>query len=195
MAYFSRMVNNILTSIKTITTSAGAADADKLISTNTDGFVDPTLINASQTGGATYPYAILQAGSDGLMSETFLPDGIGETTYTGVCSEAIGQGKNVNEWYDSGVFKLRLADASGGKPSHGFTKAAFDSGATITYYRAGTVPTTGATVGAVYLGTNGSFTGTAPAEGSGLIFQPLGSATATTNIYFNPGLPVQLASA
>ena len=47
MAYFSRVVNNILTSIKTITTSAGAADSDKIPSTNTSGFLDPTIVNAS----------------------------------------------------------------------------------------------------------------------------------------------------
>ena len=194
MAYFSRVVNNILTSIKTITTSAGAADSDKIPSTNTSGFLDPTIVNASQTGGASHPNVVIQAGADGLMSNTFLPDGIGEVTFTAIASEAIGSGKNVNEWNDGGVMKVRLADNSGGKPSDGFTKSSFASGATATYYSLGTCPTTGATVGDVYLGTNGDFTSTAPVEGSGAILQSLGTAASATNIYYRRELPILLAS-
>ena len=194
MAYFSRIVNNILTSIKTITTSAGEADADKIPSTNASGFLDPTIVNASQTGGATHPNVVIQVGADGLMSSTFLPDGVGEVTFTAIASEAIGSGKNVNEWNDGGVMKVRLADNSGGKPSDGFTKSSFASRTTVTYYSAGTCPTTGATVGDVYLGTNGDFISTAPAEGSGAILQSLGTAASATNIYYRRELPILLAS-
>ena len=194
MAIFSRLVNGILTSIKTITSSTGGADADKIASTNENGYFDPTLLNASQTGGASYPNVIVQTDAAGHIPESFYGDGVGATTFTAIASEAIGSGKNVNEWVDSGVLKVRLADASGGKPSFGFTKAAFASGATVTYYREGSVPTTGATVGPVYLGTLGGFTSTAPEEGSGYILQPLGNAYSSTIIYYKDNPPVLLST-
>lgn len=194
MAYFTRIVNNIITSIKTITTSTGVTDADKIPSTNSSGFLDSTIINASAVGGAAHPDVVIQAGADGLLPLTFLPTGVGEESFTALASEAIGQGKNVNEWNDGGVMKVRLADNAGGKPSHGFTKAAFSSGVTATYYKLGSCPTTGGSVGAVYLGGNGDFTFTAPLEGSGLILQPLGICASSTTIYYSKETPVLLAS-
>lgn len=117
----------------------------------------------------------------------------GDTGYIAIASEAIGSGKNINEWNDSGVMKIRLADNSGLKPSNGFTKEAFVLGDTAMYYKFGVCPVVGASVGSVYLGTNGDFTSTAPIEGSGLILQPLGMAASPTTIYYSKETPVLLA--
>jgi hypothetical protein len=44
-----QLVAGALALVRAISTSAGAADADKIPATNADGILDPSLLNATST--------------------------------------------------------------------------------------------------------------------------------------------------
>lgn len=131
----------------------------------------------------------------GVLDISLLPSGFAPATWTGVASEAIGSGKLVNIWSDSGVAKARLADASAvGKRAMGYVPTGVASGATVTVWFAGANSSvSGLTPGTdVFLATTpGGVTSTAP-SGSGQIVQRVGIAATTSAFMFAPSIETEL---
>lgn len=135
-----------------ITTSSGAADAGKIIATDSNGQIDPTLIGTSES--------LTMVASETLAAGDFVnfwnDSGtikMRKATNTGIATQA-----------------------------HGYVKAVVTSGNSGTVYRDNGLLTglSGLTVGSTYfLGTSGGTTTTLP-TGSGSIVQCLGVAQTTT---------------
>jgi len=176
----------------TIAASAGAADGEKVPSTNASGVLDPSLLNAAATGANKIP--ILDGA--GKLDPSTMPTGIGQDAQSCPASEALAAGAYVNIWFDAGTVKARNADASAeGKEAHGFVTAAVASGATATVFKEGAnTGLSGLTPGArLYLGTTpGTATPTAPST-SGNVVQWIGNAATATSADFEPGDPITVA--
>lgn len=149
------------------TTSAGAADAGKVIALNASGDLDASM----------------------------LPPGIGADTATIAASENLAAGDFVNVYNSSGA-KCRKADAStAGKHAHGFVLAVVTSGNNATVYFEGTNnQVSGATPGDIYLSASvaGGFTSTPPSS-TGNVVQRLGVAVTATEINVECGQRYVLA--
>lgn len=144
------------------TTSAGAADAGKVIALNASGVLDSTLF----------------------------PAGIGQASITMTASEALSAGAAVNIFSNAGTPNVRNANATDAtKPAVGFVNAAVSSSATATIYFSGQLLSglSGLTIGApVYLGTTaGQITSTAPSAAGNLV-QQCGYAVSAAEIIFDP---------
>lgn len=165
---FLQAVSGLLTEVRAIITSAGAADADKIVATDATGRIDTS----------------------------FMPVGIGADTASITASEALAAGDFVNIWSNAGAFAVRKADATTtGKPAHGFVIAAVAAAGAATVYFEGTnTAVTGQTPGQVFLSaaTAGKTQATAP-TGTGQLVQALGAATSATSVNFEPGTAIALA--
>lgn len=181
-----------LAEVASISTSAGAADAGKLVATNASGQVDGSFLNTTVSSA---PSKLLMTGADGKIDPTVLPTGVGADTAAIVASEALAAGDLVNVWNNSGTANVRKADAStAGKEAHGFVLSAVSSGSTATVYFEGTnTQMTGLTPGRQYLSTTpGKCSATAP-TGSGQVVQVVGFAISATAMNFQSELPITLA--
>lgn len=178
--------------IATIVTSAGAADAEKVPSTNASGVLDPTVINAGTTGNSK----VVMTLPDGTLDPSIMPTGIGADVKNMPASEALAANALVNVWNDAGTVKARNADATAeGKEATGFVKAAVASGATAAVYFEGRVSgLSGLTPGArQYLSTTpGQFTAAAPST-AGNVVQWLGDAISATEVDFEKSNAVTVA--
>lgn len=153
----------------TISTSAGAGDADKFIQTNAAGVIDVTL----------------------------LPAGVGANTRTVTAGETLAAGDLIYIAAAGTAFK---ADANAeGKEAVGFVLAGITNGATGTaYFGSQTVSgLTGLTVGSRYFLSNAT-PGAVALYGSltfatADIIQEVGRALSTTELYFEPQLPIVVA--
>lgn len=181
--------------IATIVTSAGAADAEKVPSTNADGVLDPTLLNAAPTGANKIP--LLDA--NGRLDPSTMPAGIGQDAKTLPASEALAAGNIVNVWTDAGTAKARKADATAeGKEGVGYVLAAVASAANATVFFEGRITgLSGLTAGTRYFlsaATPGALVPAAslPAA-AGNVVQYIGTAVSTTELDFEPGEPVTVA--
>lgn len=177
----------------TIAASAGAADADKVPSTNDAGVLDPSLLNAATTGASK----VLMTDGTGRIDTSVLPVGIGADTKTIQASEALSAGNLVNV-YDSGAGAVRVRKADGtteGKEADGFVLAAVGSGQNALVYFEGTITgLSGLTVGArYYLGTTPGGVVSAALASSGNVDQYVGRAISATELTFEPGEPVTIA--
>ena len=179
-----------------LTTSAGAADANKIPALNASGVLDPTIINAKATSaGAGDAGKVVQLDGSGRLDNSVMPVGIGADTKVMIASEALAAGDFINVWSDASAFKVRKADATtGGKRAHGFVLSSVASGANATVYFEGeNSAVTGMTPGDVFLGTTaGRAQATAP-TGSGQAVQRIGVATSATSVNFEPSQPIVLA--
>lgn len=142
--------------VTAITQSAGAADAGKIIATNSAGGVD----------------------------ESFLPIGDGARAFP--LSQALSAGDFVNVYDDGGVAKLRKADASSpATRAHGFVREAGAEGENVKMYGSGVLEGfADLTVGATYVlsdTTPGEATLVSPSA-SGHIAQIVGTAVSPTEI-------------
>lgn len=190
-----RFLANIAGRIKmiaTIATSAGAADAEKVPSTNASGVLDPTLLNAATTGNSK----VLMTKPDGTLDPSVMPVGIGADTFTVVASEALAAGDFVNIWDDGGTAKVRKADATTeGKEAIGFVlEAVSAAGNALVYMEGKNTQLAGMTPGTrQYLATTpGGRTATAPSA-VGNVVQPLGDALNATTLAFEKQEPVTVA--
>ena len=181
----------------TLTTSAGAADANKLPALNASGFLDQTIVNAKivSTGAAdSGKIPALDAG--GRLDASVLPTGIGADTATIIASEALAAGDLVNIWNNAGTANARKADGSvSGKEAHGFVLAAFAAAASATvYFEATNTQQSAMTPGVQYLSgaTAGKTSATAP-TGTGKVVQVVGFAISATSLNFQSNLPIVLA--
>ena len=185
-----------LTEEAALTTSAGAADAQKVPALNASGVLDPTIINAKATSaGAGDAGKVVQLDGSGRLDNSVMPVGIGADTKVMIASEALAAGDFINVWSDASAFKVRKADATtGGKRAHGFVLSSVASGANATVYFEGeNSAVTGMTPGDVFLGTTaGRAQATAP-TGSGQAVQRIGVATSATSVNFEPSQPIVLA--
>lgn len=193
---FIKNVNGQLSEEAAVTTSAGAADAQKVPALGATGVLDPSLLNATATSaGASSAGAVVQLDSTGRVSSTMMPTGIGADTASLVASEALAAGDFVSIWNDAGTAKVRKADATtAGKEAHGFVLAAVSAGASAEVYFEGTnTQCSGLTPGAQFLSTTaGRCASTAP-TGSGNVVQRIGFALSATEVNFQSQIPVVLA--
>ena len=209
-----------LTEETTLTTSAGAGDANKVPALNAAGILDDSILNASAASGANKVVKqtaagiidptilnakassagagdagkIAQLDSAGRLDATMMPVGIGADTASVTTSEALAAGDFVNIWNSSGA-KARKADATvAGKEAHGFVLTAAASGSQATVYFEGTnTQVSGQTPGPVYLQTTAGTGGATIPGASGNVVQNLGVALSATEVNFERGAPVVLA--
>jgi hypothetical protein len=151
-----------------ISTSIGAGDANKLVSTDSAGKIDSSL----------------------------MPVGIGAATESVVASEALNAGDLINFWNDAGTRKIRKADASNSRYAEGFVLTPVSSSATATAYLSGNITgLTGIVPGSLYFlspTTAGGNTVTAPIA-SGQTIQLIGFGVSTTAISFKFNHPIMIA--
>lgn len=183
----------VLTEETTLTTSAGAGDANKLPALNANGILDDTIINASASSSAN---KIAKLDGSGKLDIAMMPTGIGPDTATIVASEALAAGDLVNVWNNGGTANVRKADASvSGKEAHGFVLAGFASLASATvYFEGSNNQMTGMTPGVQYLSstTPGKTQASAP-TGTGKVVQKVGFAVSATVVNFQSNEPIVLA--
>lgn len=161
-----QLIDNVLTEVAAIVTSAGSGDSGKIPALDTNGKLD----------------------------NSFFPTGIGDETKTMPASEDLAAGDFVNVWDDGGTIKARKADASGGagKMAHGFVLAAVTTSSTATVYTEGiNNQLSGLSGGTNYFlsATAGAATATAPTTAN-YIAQGIGVALSATEISFEPAQPV-----
>lgn len=155
--------------ILAIVTSAGAADGNKLVGTDSSGRIDSSV----------------------------MPVGFGSETKVILASEALAAGDFVNIYSNAGVLSVRKADATNPlKEAHGFVLAAVASAANATvYYGNLNTAQTGMTIGVDQFLSNttpGRATATVPAT-SGHIVQQLGVANSATEMLVEIQPTIQLA--
>lgn len=191
-----RFLANILGRTKmvaAIPTSAGAADAEKIVATNAAGKLDDTLMGAATSGNSV----VVKTKADGTLDEAIMPTGIGADVKNIPASEGLAAGDIVNIWVDAGADKVRKADATAeGKEAHGFVKAAVISGAIAAVYFEGRITgLTGLVSGSrQYLSaaTPGAVTATAPLA-AGNVVQWLGDAVSASELDFEKSEPITVA--
>lgn len=185
-----------LTEVASVNSSAGAGDANKIVSLNGSGVLDSTIVNSKTTSaGAGDSGKIPALDGSGKLDTSFMPTGIGADTAAIATSETLAAGDFVNIWNNSGTANVRKADATtSGKEAHGFVLAAFTHPTTATvYFEGSNTAVSGKTPGVQFLSTTaGSCTTTAP-SGSGNVVQRLGIATSATNINVEFQAPIVLA--
>jgi hypothetical protein len=179
--------------VAAITSSAGAADAEKIVATAAGtGVLDDTLMGAAETGASV----VVKSKSDGTLDLSLMPSGIGPDTASIVTSENLAAGNLVNIYDNAGTVTARKADATAeGKECHGFVLAGTTSpAAALVYFEGKLTGLTGLTPGArQFVATSpGTTTETAP-TGAGNVAQCVGIAISTTAISFEAQDPVTVA--
>lgn len=166
-----KQILGVFTEFTTIQTSAGAADADKIVSLDNNGRFDISVMPA------------------GVTIET---KGI-------VCSENLNAGDFVNVFLNGAVANARKADASAantGKKAVGYVLQAFTAGQTaIVYYGNINSSVSGLTIGAEYYLSSsvaGAITTTPPST-AGFCIQRLGVAVSATELLTEISSPIVLA--
>ena len=158
MAFYLDLVTGRPARQTPVTTSAGAADAAKIVQTNAAGQIDSTL----------------------------LPAGIGPDSVTVVASSALTAGMQVNIFNNAGTANVRPAIATSiSTEYHGYVTAAFGAGASATvFFDDNNTAVTALTPGVQYLSatTAGGVTLTPPSA-AGQIVQRVGVATSATSLH------------
>lgn len=185
-----------LTEEAALTTSAGAADAQKIPALNARGVLDSTIVNSvTASAGAADSGKVVALDATGRIDSTMMPTGIGADTQSIVASEALAAGDLVNVWNDAGTPKVRKADATtNGKLAMGFVLAGVSSGATATvYFEGSNTQCSGLTAGVQFLATTAGLTAATAPSASGNVVQRVGFATSSTTMNFHSGDPFVLA--
>lgn len=179
--------NGVLDStvVNSKTTSAGAGDSGKIPALNASGILDDTIINATVTSSAN---KVVKLDGSGKLDVTVMPSGIGADTAIITASEALSAGDWVNIYNNSGA-KVRKADATTtGKLAHGYVTAAVSNGNPATvYFEGSNSNVTGMTPGEVYLSTTPGVGTNTPPSTAGNVVQKIGFATSATNVNCNVG--------
>lgn len=178
-----------------ITASAGAvaASINKIVATNAQGVLDPSLLNAATSGNNK----ILMTGANGRLLASVMPTGIGEDANQFLVAEPLTAGDGINTFTDTGnVAKVRKADANAGREQNGFVLQSYAQGDSATVFAEGTnTQASGLTPGAdVFLSaTAGKSTTTPPAEPA--MLQWIGYAVSATSYNFQRGIAVERPAA
>lgn len=146
---------------------------------------------ATVIGGTGHDGEIPALNTGGLLDLSVMPVGIGPDTVSLVTSDDLASGDLVNIYYTGTSPKVptaRKADATNGRPAHGFVLAGTSQPASASIYLAGNITGfSGLTPGhAQFLGTAGAATET-PNATSGQLLQNIGVAATTATIAFLPG--------
>jgi hypothetical protein len=160
-------------------------------------FVQKSAIE--QSAGAGDAGKLVKLDAQGLLDETFFPDGIGIDAVTITAVGNLSQWDLVNIYLVAAatppdVLSGRKADAGTNKyVAHAYCPAAIDDGNTGTVYLDGSITDSGLTPGAAYYlsDTPGEYTAT-PVTGAGKICQKIGFAKSETLLYFEPQEEVEL---
>lgn len=184
-----------LTEQPALTTSAGAADTQRVPALNASGVLDASIVNSKTTSaGAGDTGKLVALDAAGKIDSTMMPTGVGADTRSIMTSEAIGAGEFVNVWNSAGE-KVRKADGtSAGKEANGFVLAAFGAGVNATVHFEGTnTAVAGQTPGPVFLSITAGAAAAAAPSAAGNIVQRVGVATSPTSINFQMGPTLLLA--
>jgi len=172
MASTLQLISGVITRVVANITSAGAADAGKLVQLDGNGKLSTSLL----------PAAALNNNED----------------YALAASEALSAGDIINVWNNGGVANIRKADATDStKPPMGYVSAAVALGATGTA-RLGNgviVGMVGLTIGARYYlsaATPGAITLTPPAVTGNVVYAIGRAKSATEFNYVDDTTPVVL---
>jgi hypothetical protein len=166
---FLTWVGNKTKLVRAIAASAGVADANKIIATDATGKIATSL----------------------------LPNGLEIQSISAIASEVLSDGDLVNFWMDTGVRKMRKADASNGRAAHGFIEGAgVASGASGEVYRSGRNSAQTGFDGGVtlYLSATqaGKATATAPALTDPFIIQIVGYGDVSGDLIFEFDQPIEI---
>jgi len=143
------------------------------------------------SGGAGNAGDAVGLDGGGLLDISVMPSGVGADTVVIAASENLAAGDFVNIWNDTGVIKVRKADATtSGKPPDGFVLAVVTSGNNATVYRSGSNnQLSSLTVGTQYfLTTTAGLASTTAPSASGNAVWVVGKSTSATSISFIPQL-------
>lgn len=196
---FLTMAAGVITGVFALTTSAGAGDANAIPALNASGYLDPTILNATQTSsGSGSAGKVVQLNSSGDIDTTMLPPGVGPETVSVLAPAALTAPCLVNVYNNSGTANVRYADGTTpGKEANGFLLTSVGASSNATVYMGPALITglSGLTPGPVYLSdsTLGAVTNTAPTT-NGHVSQRVGTAVTASEVAFNVGPPVTLAS-
>lgn len=148
---------------------------------------------AQSSAGAADAGRIVALDESGRISTTMMPTGFGADATDMQASENIAGGDLVNIHDVAGAFRIRKADASvAGKEAHGFAPNAIAAGASGTVHFEGmNTALTGLAPGVQFLSATipGKTTSTAPSA-TGQVLQRVGFAVSATALNFEPHQPI-----
>jgi hypothetical protein len=185
-----------ITEVASINSSAGATDANKVVSLNASGILDATIVNSKTTSVGSGDSGKLPAlDASGRLDTSFMPTGIAADTAAIITSEALSAGDLINIWNNAGAFNVRKADAStSGKEAMGYVLSAVANGANATvYFEGSNTAKTGLVGGKLYLSTTAGGTQSTAPIGTGQTVQVVGFATAATVMNCQIETPIVLA--
>ena len=179
-----------------ITNASANSGSNKLAKQNEEGFLNPDVLNATQTSaGAADAEKIVQLDGSGRLSKTMMPVGFGSDSTTIIASEALEAGNFINIWSNEGVPSARKATASQkGKEAHAFVLESVASGVEVTInFEGSNTAVTGATPGPMFLSETPGLATNVPPTGAGKVQQIIGFAYSDTSINFQSRAPIVLA--
>ena len=193
---FLKLVSGVPTEEFALTTTAGAADANKIPALNANGVLDSSILNGVNTSaGAGDAGKTVILDSNGKISLTMMPTGIGPDTASITASEALATGDLVNIYNNASTANARKADATtSGKGARGYVIAAVANAGTATvYFEGNNNQVTTLTPGDQYLSTTPGKCVAAAPSGSGNVVQLVGCASTAANLNFQWGQEFVLA--
>lgn len=166
---------------------------NKYIRNNAGTLTEEAAIQVST--GAADAGKIPALDSTGHLDISMMPVGIGADTVSITASENLAAGDYVNIWNDTGMAKVRKADATtAGKEAHGFVLEAVTANTLATVYFEGTnTQLSGLTAGIVFLSTTPGQVSSTPPSSPGNIVQRLGVAVSETAVSTEIQQPIVLA--
>jgi hypothetical protein len=192
-----QIINGVYTEVPAITTSGGAADAQKIPALNAQGVLDATIVNSVVASAGSADAGKLPAlSASGHLDPSVLPTGVGPEVTSFVASETITAGAWVNVWNNNNVFNVRNADGSvAGKDVTGFVLSGGAAGATLNVYTEGiNTAVVGMVAGPVYLQKSPGVGGPLPIRGVGAVHQRIGTALSATAVAMRVAPPCTLAA-
>lgn len=167
----------------------------KFLTIDSTGKQQLTDVGVTASSGSADAGKAVVLKPDGTIDSTMLPAGIGGDSTMLPASENLTAGNFVNVWDDTGVFKVRKADATSyGKQAVGFVLDSVLATESVKVYFEGTnTAVTGVAAGNVYLHTTaGGFSATPPAT-TGNVIQKIGIGVSATSINVEFAEPIELA--
>jgi hypothetical protein len=197
---FLKLISGVISEVFSIAWTAGAADADKIPATDASGRLSATFMPGGApvdtSAGVADAGKLAKLDATGRWPQNMMPTGVVPETVNAPSSENLTAGAMVNLWLDTGVLKVRKADATAaGKEADGFVLTAVTAPAAVDVFTDGTVSgLTGLTMGSQYfLAITAGAVVAAPPSAAGNIVQSVGKATSATTLSFKKGTSVTLA--
>ena len=173
---------------------------NKYVSLDNDGeFQYTQSINSSAGSGDANK--IVSTGSDGKLADSLLPAGIGQNSQMFIAKEALEANKMVNIYrgvHQGGNENLcRKSDNTNGRAAHGYVKKAYAENASAEIFFDGNIPFGGSAFNVGddgFLGTDGGVITTSlnPNTTTGKMFQNVGTFIDIGTLHFAPSDPIGL---